>query len=83
LPFDLANATTSAFYFGDTLQHITDAANKPSLKNASAIFFSENANAKVGPSMTIAIRLRLDYSFLISTLISSAVLCNDIPLLSN
>lgn len=53
-PCDLARATTSAFYFGDTRQQITELAIKPSLKNFSEVFLSLNAKAKVGPSITIA-----------------------------
>jgi hypothetical protein len=46
--------TTSAFYFGDTLQHITEAALIPILKNYAFKSSSEKANVSVGPSITMA-----------------------------
>jgi hypothetical protein len=54
-PFLFASPTTSAFYFGETLQQITDAAFMPSSKNSLDIEISENANDNVGPSITMAI----------------------------
>jgi hypothetical protein len=41
---------------GETLQQITDYAIIPSLKKFLATSFSERANAKVGPSITMLIR---------------------------
>jgi hypothetical protein len=52
-PLALARPTTSAFYLGDTLQHITDEAIIPNLKKALATFYSEKAKANVGPSIII------------------------------
>lgn len=50
-PFDLARPTTSAFYLGETLQHMTDEAINPNLKKALATLISLKAKAKVGPSI--------------------------------
>jgi hypothetical protein len=50
----LANATTSAFYFGETQQHITELANRPNKKNIYEIVLSSRAKTKVGPSIIIA-----------------------------
>ena len=52
-PFFFARPTTSAFYAGDTLQHITEEAIRPNLKNASSDSKVSKAIARVGPSMTI------------------------------
>lgn len=54
LPFAFANPTTSAFCFGDTLQHITLEAWIPNLKKAFATFYSDKAKDNVGPSIIIA-----------------------------
>lgn len=54
VPFFFANATTSAFYLGETLQQMTDAAFKPKANNSCCVFSSEKAKVSVGPSMTIA-----------------------------
>lgn len=49
----LARPTTSAFYFGETLQHTTEAARIPSLKNLLEKSSSSSTNDRVGPSITI------------------------------
>ena len=55
VPFLLASATTSDFYFGDTLQHITELALQPNIKNRYARESSSRTIVKVNPSITIAI----------------------------
>lgn len=45
-PKSLAIATTSAFYFGETLQQIIELANKANLKNLFLVSLSAAANAK-------------------------------------
>ena len=41
-PLALARPTTSAFYFGETLQQITEDANSPNLKNIFEVSLSLN-----------------------------------------
>jgi len=53
-PWDLAIPQTSAFCFGETRQHTTEAAVRPSLKKASLVSSSSTAKVNVGPSITIA-----------------------------
>lgn len=54
-PFLFAKATTSDFYLGDTLQHITEFAWHPNLKKRSARAKSSRTIVSVEPSITMDI----------------------------
>jgi hypothetical protein len=53
LPFFFARATTSDFYFGDTLQQRTEFAVIPKSKNTLASFSFSKMNVSVNPSITM------------------------------
>ena len=55
-PFLFTRATTSAFYFGETLQQMTDEAMNPNLKNEFEISSVDRAWTRVSPSIIMQIR---------------------------